>query len=162
MVRPADLDALKRDGTAHPSLAAPLSAADVEELDLLTALEGPRSLENGVRNPNHRPLSAQKRAILDDVVRMGLVLRGELRRYVQALDGDAGARVGTLASARARLLGQLGLDHLEHDVDLRAYLAQNAAQNGAGATNGAAPDAAGRRRGDGRTQRHGGRACVTY
>jgi hypothetical protein len=66
---------------------------------------------------------------------MGLVLRGELRRYAQALDGEAGARVGTLAATRARLLGQLGLDRLEHDaIDLRAYLA---AQNGAERTNGA-------------------------
>jgi len=125
MVRPADLDALARDGTAHASLADVAHAADAEALDLLTALEGPRFLENGRTNHDHRPLSAQRRAILEDVVRMGLVLRGELRRYAQALDGEAGARVGTLAATRARLLGQLGLDRLEPDsIDLRSYLAQ--------------------------------------
>ena len=103
-------------------------AADAEALGLLTALEGPRFLENGRPNPDHRPLSAQRRAILEDVVRMGLVLRGELRRYAQALDGEAGARVGTLASSRARLLGQLGLDHLERDaLDLSTYLASKIA-----------------------------------
>ena len=133
-VRPADLDVLRRCGTVSATLRPFLNAADLEALDLSLAYEGDPA------GSHYRPLSTPRRVLLDDFLRMGLVLRGELARYLQSGDPDAGARVGTLAANRRATLQILGLDHPEHEVSLTTYLSRRGADKRAGGSNGSGSD----------------------
>ncbi len=133
-VRPADLDFLRRKGIVSDSLRPFLDAADLEALELTLAYEG------APEGDRYRPLSTPRRVLLDDFLRMGLVLRGELARYLQSGDPDAGARVGSLAANRRATLQILGLDHPEHEVCLTAYLARRGAEERAGGSNGSGSD----------------------
>jgi hypothetical protein len=111
-VRPRDLDQLRRSGTVSDALRPLLDAADTENAELLDAIGGDAA-------------SPQRRAILADVVRVGLILRGELARYLQSGEADAASRVGTLASTRRASLIAIGLDRVESgDVSLAEYIAQ--------------------------------------
>ncbi len=129
-VRPADLDFLRRNGIVSDSLRPFLDAADLEALELTLAYEG------APEGDRYRPLSTPRRILLDDFLRVGLVLRGELARYLQSGDPDAGARVGTLSANRRATLQILGLDHPEHEVNLAVYVAQRGAETRTGRPNG--------------------------
>lgn len=122
-VRPQDLARLRESGTVPERISGFLESAEVEAEALLEALGGPDAV------------SPQRRALVEDAARVGLVLRAELARYVQTADPDAASRVGSLASARRASLVALGLDRAERTVpDLRTYLAERAReapQNGA-------------------------------
>jgi hypothetical protein len=133
-VRPADLDVLRRNGTVSAPLRPFLDAADLEGLELSLAYEGDPA------GSHYRPLSTPRRVLLDDLLRMGLVLRGELARYLQSGDSDAGARVGTLAANRRATLQILGLEHPEHEVSLTDYLDRRGAENRAGGSDGSGRD----------------------
>lgn len=110
-VAPADLQMLRRSGTVPQTLKPLLTAAQVEALELVTALGG------------EDEVTPQKRQLIDDYARLGLVMRGELSRYVQG-DHDAGGRVSTLAGQRRSTLMLLGLDRFERPVGLRDILAE--------------------------------------
>lgn len=128
-VKPQDLTRLRASGTVPVRLVGFLEGAEVEAERLLEALGGPDRA------------SPQRRALVEDVARLGLVLRAELARYVQAGDSDAAARVGTLANARRASLVALGLDRAAKPVpDLRTYLAEKAREKPPTSANGGDPD----------------------
>jgi hypothetical protein len=74
--------------------------------------------------------SPQRLLLVDDLLRLGLVLRGELMRWATANDsdslGEVAGRVGSLVAARARVVGLLGLDAHRRELDLDRFLAQRA------------------------------------
>lgn len=132
-VRPADLAHLRTSGTVPARLAGFLEAAEVEAESLIDALGG---LDR---------VSPQRRALVEDVARCGLVLRAELARYVQTQDSDAAGKVSTLTAARRAGLQALGLDRAARDVpslaDIveehrRAREARESGPNGAGPASG--------------------------
>jgi hypothetical protein len=56
---------------------------------------------------------------------VGIALRGQLALYLQTGDGDAAARVGSLANARRTSLAAIGLERHAREVgDLSTYLAK--------------------------------------
>ena len=103
-VRPRDLERLRRSGTVSESLRPLLEIAEEEAAELVSALGGPDEI------------SPQRRAIVEDLVAVGVVLRAELTRFLQSGDPDAGARVGTLAGARRASLSALGLERRAREV----------------------------------------------
>ena len=107
LVLPSDLSHLQNSGAVAKALLPFFAAAALEGLALTVGYEGAPG-ESG-----HRPLSAPKRALLDDFLRCGLVMRGELARYAQTQDSDAGARAITAMGRRAAILEKLGLEHVE-------------------------------------------------
>jgi len=107
-----------------------LDAADLEALELTLAYEG------DPQSDHHRPLCTPRRALLEDFIRVGLVLRAELARYLQSGDSDAAARVGTLAANRRATLQILGLEHPEHEVSLASYLSERDTESPAGQLDG--------------------------
>lgn len=122
-VMPAEVLRVRETGTLADSLRALglAEAAEVEAADLTDALGGGESL------------SAQRRLVIEDLVRVGLVMRGELARYLQSGDSDAGARVGTLAGQRRASLALLGLDARRDEVSLDEYLRQRGRPSGSDA-----------------------------
>lgn len=111
LVRPRDLDHLRRSGTVAKSVRPFLDAADLEAQALLVAYEGAPD------SPHHRPLSAPRRVLLEDAVRAGVIMRAELGRFVQAHDSEAGSRALTAMGHRRTILRELGLEALEHAVN---------------------------------------------
>jgi hypothetical protein len=96
-----------------------LGTAEVEGVELLDALGGPDRV------------SPQRRALIEDTARLGLVLRASLVRFIQAGDGDAASRVNAAASARRANLVALGLDRVAREVPtLDRYLSARAARAG--------------------------------
>jgi hypothetical protein len=126
-VVPSDLVRLWR-GDVSPAIAPFLAEAHAEAQALHAALGGRENM------------TAQRAVILDDVVRVGVILRAELARYLQTQDPDAAGRVGTLATVRRSSLAAVGLDERRVEHDLGTYLASApSAQDGAGATIDAVP-----------------------
>ena len=114
-VVPTDLLALRR-GDVKASLAPFVAEAHLEAAALIQALGGDT-------------VSPQRRVVVSDLVRVGVALRGELRRYMRTEDPDCASRVGTLAGVRRASLVALGLDERRVEHDLKGYLeAQRAAQ----------------------------------
>ena len=141
-VAPRDLARLARDGELAPSLRPLLPIAAEEAYELTEALGGLASV------------SPQRRAIIEDIVAVGIVLRATLARFLQTRDHELGSKVGTLASARRASLQALGLERVAKELDLSTYLAQKAAESAAevhqtasNEENGGDPDPAGRRHG---------------
>jgi len=128
-VTPRDLR-LERRGLVTPALRPALLAAEAECADILEALGG----------VDH--VTPQRRAIVEDLARVGVALRGTLAAYLRSEDPDLASKVGSLASVRRTLLTAIGLERLEKEVpDLSTYLRErDAAQDRAGATNPADPD----------------------
>ena len=118
---PHHLRALQRqNANVHPDVAPIAEASRQEHDELLEALGGPDRV------------SPQRRAILEDLVGVGLVLRSELMRYALTRDPEAQARITSCANTRRQSLSALGLDRVATDVPrLDEYVA---AQGGAGAT----------------------------
>jgi hypothetical protein len=111
-IRPKALDRLRGSGIVSPSLQPLVDIAEEEMAALVASLGGVDAL------------SAQKRALLEDVVSVGVVLRGELSRYLTQNDAEAGARVGSLANSRRATLCQLGLGSKKDDpLDISNYRA---------------------------------------
>ena len=125
-VRPVDLDYLRRSGTVARGLRPFLDAADLEGVDLTLAYEGSAEAEG------YRPMSEPRRAILGDFLRVGVVMRCELARYLQSQDADAGFRVVTATANRRAALKELGLEHREREVDLTVYLESQKREIGPG------------------------------
>jgi hypothetical protein len=109
-VTPTDLRRLKR-GDVAPHHAHLLEEARAEASALYEALGG------------YDAATPQQTVVLQDLVRVGVVLRAELVRFLRHGDVDAGARVGTLASVRRASIALLGLERAAKDIDLRSYLA---------------------------------------
>lgn len=130
----ADLARLQRPGAGVAASILPFVAMAQRELDeLVEALGGD-------------DCSPQRRIIAEDTARVGLVLRATLAHFVQSADGEAAARVGTLARARAASLAQIGLDPVSREESLTDYLARWSAEHetpapAAGSANGAKPEA---------------------
>lgn len=119
-----DLAVLAASDTVPARIAPFLEAAGREGSDLLDALGGPERV------------SPQRRALIEDAARLGLVMRSLLVAFVQGggIDGELGSRLATLASARRANLSALGLDRFAEDVhDLTSYLERRTAQKPAGA-----------------------------
>lgn len=129
-VSPLDLQHLESSGTVTEALRPFFEANRIEGARLVIAYEGPAD------SPNHRPLSVPRKAMLDEYQRAGLIVMGELARYAQTQDTDAGSRAITAMGRRISILEKLGLENAEHEVpDLNTYLAQRAAENRTQATN---------------------------
>lgn len=128
LVLPADLAHLQGSGTVAKALLPFFTAAALEGTALVLGYEG----EAGT--PGYRPLSAPRRALLDDYLRAGLIMRGELARYAQSQDSDASSRAITAMARRAAILKDLGLEHVEHTVDLDEHLRRKAAESRTGTT----------------------------
>lgn len=106
----AELALARRAGAVAPQLAGLLECADVEADAIAEGLGGVDQL------------SPQRLAMVQDFARLGVVLRGELARYLEARDGEAAARVGTLAGQRRQILATLGLDRFARDaLDVDGY-----------------------------------------
>jgi hypothetical protein len=127
LVLPVDLQYLQSSGTVSEALRPFFGAATLEGAQLTLAYEG----EAGT--PGHRALSAPRKALLEEYLRAGLIMRGELARYAQTQDPDAGSRAITAMGRRSAILEKLGLENAEHEVDLSTYLAQKASQDSTGA-----------------------------
>ena len=116
-VTPSDLAMLERPGASvRPELRPLLEAARAEAESLLDAL-----------GPDPSP---QRRILVEDLVRVGLALRGQAIRYAQTGEPEAASRVGSLAAVRRASLQALGLDRVAQQVpDLRTYLEQREARD---------------------------------
>jgi hypothetical protein len=108
-VVPSDLARLGR-GDVPASLAPFVADAGIEAAALHAALGADA-------------MSPQRSLLIADTVRVGVVLRAELARYLRTQDPDAGGRVGTLAGVRRAGLLALGLDEVRVERDLATYLA---------------------------------------
>ncbi len=97
-IGPRDPRTARLVGEVKPSLRGAVRQAELELVELFDALGGVNRL------------TPTTRAVVEDAVSVGLVLRGELGRYLQSGDHDAASRVGTLASARRQSFALLGLD----------------------------------------------------
>jgi hypothetical protein len=104
--------------------------AQKEALGLVSAL-------GGVDN-----ISEQRLVLIQDVARLGLVLRAVMARFLQG-DGDPelASRVASITSARRSSLVALGLERVAKELDLNTYQIQKAAENRAQATIDTDPDA---------------------
>jgi hypothetical protein len=112
---------LMRSGTGTLREMRPyLEGGAVESERLLAALGGAECV------------SPQRRVLLDDFVRTGVVLRAALARFVQTGDPECASRVGTLVSVRRASLVAIGLDEHRVEHDLGEYLSTKRA-TGAGA-----------------------------
>ena len=135
-MRPLDLVRLRRSGTVAESLRPYLAMAEAEAEALLDALGGPDNV------------SPQTRAIVDDVARVGLLLRALLARFAQSggegeRDADLASKVGTLVSVRRSSLAAVGLARVARDVSLASYVAREYggnAEDRAGEPNGSGPE----------------------
>jgi hypothetical protein len=121
---PKDLVAIRNSGQVPPHLRDLIEGAHVEVADLIDALGGPDAV------------SPQRRALVHDACRVGLILRAELLRYIQTGEGDSAARVGTLTGQRRATLQALGLDRVSREVDLNSYLREHAAEKARRRANG--------------------------
>src|SRR5258706_5395257 len=128
LIAPSEVLEVERNGTIADKLRPFAIQAAQEPHDVAVDLGGVDAC------------SAQVRVLLSDLGRLGLVVRVLVARFLQG-DGDPelASKIGTLAGQRRSTLQALGLERREQDVDLRAYLAQQTAPNGAGAMNGAGP-----------------------
>ena len=127
-VSPGELVELQRTGVVSESLKPYAALAQEEALALENALGG------------EGEVSEQRLLLIQDIGRLGLMLRAVVARFLQG-DGDPelASRVASLASARRASLALLGLDRVARELDLAAYLEQ-AAENRSGATNGGESD----------------------
>ena len=81
-------------------------------------------------------LTPQREALLRDYHRLGVVSSLVLGVYLRdPSQADLASRLATLATARAKLLGMVGLDRQPRDVrDLRDYIAEKESEGKGGRT----------------------------
>ena len=104
-----ELRRYRRLGLVADSMLPLVAAAEDEVRAIIVALGGDENV------------SEQERAIVEDFARVGVVLRGELARYV-AGDSKAGQTVGTLAGIRRASLVALGLQRRAKEIGLEDYI----------------------------------------
>ena len=92
----SDVRRYRREGLVTESMKPHTLAAEDEVRAIFAALGGEENV------------SEQERALVEDFARVGVVLRGELSRYL-AGDRDAGKVVGVMAATRRSSLVALGL-----------------------------------------------------
>ncbi|MCH7644343.1 MAG: hypothetical protein IH974_05850 [Myxococcales bacterium] len=92
-----------------PSLLPLVAIAEDELRAIIQAMGGPDCV------------TEQERALAEDFARMGVVLRGELARYIGG-EPKAGQLVGTLASHRRNSLVALGLERRQKEIGLEDYI----------------------------------------
>lgn len=113
-VLPRDLAAIEHGMPVRPDRVEDVRRGQALALAVLEALGG----------EDHT--TPQERILLGDVGRLETLLGLLVRRALHAGDSDVpdlASRVGTLVTARARLLGMLGLSERRVERDLGAYLA---------------------------------------
>jgi hypothetical protein len=132
LVRPRDLERLKRFGSVAPSLLPLLKIAEDEAVELAGALGGSANL------------TPQRHLLIEDCVAVGIALRTLLARFLQGdADADLASKIGTLAGQRRSSVVALGLDRHAREVRLDDYLAGKYgldAETRAGEANGGDPD----------------------
>lgn len=106
----SDVRRLRQFGLVAESLKPLASQAELELGELL-ADKG-----DGV--------TAAERVVLEDVARLGLILRAEFARYLNSGDQTAAARVTALAGQRRSSIVAVGLDRRSHEVRLEDYIAK--------------------------------------
>jgi hypothetical protein len=117
-VSPGELVALQKTGMLSESLKGYAVLAQEEALALVNALGGDSEV------------STQRMLLIQDVARLGLVLRAVMGRFVQG-DGDPelASRVASITSARRASLQALGLERISKEIDLTEHLARRDAEN---------------------------------
>jgi hypothetical protein len=117
---PGELVELQKHGTVSETLKGCAVLAQKEALGLVSALGGADNV------------SEQRMVLIQDVARLGLVLRAVVARFLQG-DGDPelASRVATITSARRSSLQALGLERISKELDLAEYLKRKAAENSA-------------------------------
>ncbi len=87
--------------------------------------------------------TAGERLVLEDVARLGLLLRATFAAYLKAPDVELAKTVSTLAGQRRASLAAVGLERRAREVTVAAVVAEieAAAQDAPSGANGAAPDA---------------------
>jgi len=114
-IRPRDLRRLRESGTVAESLRPVMEIAEDEMSEIIASLGGIDAIT---------PIT---RAVIEDAVSVGVVLRGELDHYLQARDSASGSRVGTLASVRRQAFALIGLEAKGGEpIDLSTYLEERA------------------------------------
>lgn len=150
-VAPADLRHFEQSGAVAAALAPHVAAAQEEAAAITEALTA----------SGRRELTPQREALVGDLVRLGVVLRGELGRYLATQDPEAASRVSSLAGARRQHLQTLGLERVAEDApNLHDYLrarAREAPQDAAQAAEAGAAEAEARPARDARTGAQDGR-----
>ncbi len=96
-VRPRDLHYLRHSGTVTPALTPFLDDADLEAFELTVGYEGDPDTFG------YKPMSRPRKALLDDCIRAGFIMRGELARYAQDHDSEAGSRALTAIAKRGHI-----------------------------------------------------------
>jgi len=104
-----------------------LEAAEAELAGFLDALGGADEV------------TPQRRAVLEDVARLGVALRSELARYAETRDPDCASRLSSLTTARRSGLAAVGLDRVTREVSLHEYIAARAQEPAQGGSNGSSP-----------------------
>ena len=98
-----------RAGSIAPSVAPFVPLAIDEAQAMIQALGGPEGL------------TPMRRALIDDLVSAGIVLRAELARYMQSRDQASASRVSALTNARRQSLAELCESvHAHSDVSTTA------------------------------------------
>ncbi len=105
----SDVRRYRREGLVSASMLPLTKMAEDEAKALFQALGG----EDNV--------SEQERALVEDFARVGVVMRGELSRYLTG-DRDAGKVVGIMAATRRSSLVALGLQRREKELGLEDYI----------------------------------------
>ena len=105
----SDVRRYRREGLVTDSMLPLTYLAEDEVRAIFQALGGEEAI------------SEQERALVEDFARVGVVMRGELSRYL-AGDRDAGKVVGIMAATRRSSLVALGLQRRAKELDLEDYI----------------------------------------
>ena len=99
----------RKEGLVSPSMLPLVKIAEDELRAIIQAMGGPECI------------TEQERALAEDFARMGVVLRGELARYIGG-EPKAGQLVGALASHRRNSPVALGLERRQKEIGLEDYI----------------------------------------
>ena len=110
----ADVRRARRFGHVAESLK-PLAVQAERELGELLADKG-------------EAVTAAERVVLEDVARLGLLLRAEFARYLKSGDQTSAARVTALAGQRRSSLAAVGLDRRSREIQLEDYIDAKASE----------------------------------
>lgn len=122
-VLPGDLTAVEQGLPVRPDRVEDVRRGQAVALAVLAALGG------------EEQTTPQERLLLGDVGRLETLLGLLVRRALHAGDADIAdlaTKVATLVTARARLLGMLGLSERRVERDLAEYLRERSTQKPAG------------------------------
>jgi hypothetical protein len=74
-------------------------------------------------------VTAAERVVLEDVARLGLILRAEFARYMESGDQTAAARVTALAGQRRSSIAAVGLERRSREIQLEDYIEAKATED---------------------------------